>query len=180
MELRPKLELFLKVCEALSVQGLPTVPNLGQFVNAEGSLRKADKLVKGVIAGDSRNAVALWAEAEIEQDQMILADLQHHEGNARSYAQQCADTLGRLMEVKRATGKKIENEPVLYFNVGQSYMNRHESDEAIRYARKGVELSRLPGVRPQYLAVGLSLLATALRQAGDVEGALAPIQPNWA
>jgi tetratricopeptide (TPR) repeat protein len=64
--------------------------------------------------------------------------------------------------------------------VGQASMNRHDMEDAIRYARRGVEIARANGEAPQYLANELSLLANALRQSGDLNGALAAINQSRA
>ncbi len=157
------------------VQGVPTYSNLGQFANAKESLRKANGLLKGALAAEPGNPKALLLHAEIQQNQMILADSEHQAVEARQYGRECAASLDLLRRGGRASPEQVKTSVVFYCNVGQGCMNRHELDDAIRYARLGVETARSSGAPLPYLAVGLSLLANAMRQAGDLEGALASI-----
>jgi tetratricopeptide (TPR) repeat protein len=157
------------------VQGVPTYSNLGQFANAKESLRKANGLLKGTLTAELGDPNVLFLLAEIHQNQMILADSGHHTAEARQYGRECAASLELLRLGGRASPTQIENSVVFYCNVGQGCMNRHELDDAIRYARLGVETARSSGAPRPYLAVGLSLLANAMRQAGDLEGALSSI-----
>jgi tetratricopeptide (TPR) repeat protein len=63
----------------------------------------------------------------------------------------------------------------LYSNVAQAYMNMHRLDDAVLYARRAVDLGRSADPSGRLLAGALSLLANALRQAGDLDGALQSI-----
>ena len=149
-------ELALEVANGYlrlaQVQGVPTVANLGQFANAEASLRKADRFVKGVLAGAPTNLDALSLEAEVEQDQMILADSQSHEAESRTYGQRCVASMEALQRTGRAPVEMIRAQASIYSHVGQASMNRHDMEDAIRYARRGVEIAEANGEAPQYLA----------------------------
>jgi predicted Ser/Thr protein kinase len=65
---------YVKVARA---QGVPTTPNLGQYAQADESLRKAGGLVDRVLEASPHNHTALETSAEIAQDRMILADADH-------------------------------------------------------------------------------------------------------
>jgi tetratricopeptide (TPR) repeat protein len=156
------------------VQGVPVRPNLGQFAEAAQSLRKADGFLQRVLAEDRGRPDVLLTAAELEQDLMILADSQHHDEEALAHTERCGDYLDALLGGGRASPAQVQDALPILGNVGLSYMNRHQSDEAIRYDRRAVALAR-SGADVIRLATGLSLLANALRFSGDLEAALPPI-----
>jgi tetratricopeptide (TPR) repeat protein len=156
------------------VQGVPVRPNLGQFGAATESLRKADVFLQRLLADDPGNPDLLSMGAELEQDAMILAGSQHRDQEALAHTRRCAEYLDKLLDGGRASPSLVKISIPKVANVGLSYMNQRRLDEAIRYDRREVELARAAGDTAN-LGQGLSLLANALRFAGDVEGALPPI-----
>ena len=156
------------------VQGVPVRPNLGQFAAANESLHKADVFLQRLLADDPGKPELLSLGAELEQDLMILADSEHHDQEALLHTQRCAGYLDRLFSGGRASPAQIASNMPTLGNLGLSYMNRHRLDDAIRVDRRMVELARAAR-DPRDLGQGLSLLASALRFAGDVEAAVPPI-----
>ena len=128
-----------------------------------------------MLAETPGDPAALSLEAEIEQDQMILADSQNQPAHAREYGRLSAAHLDALTRGGHASAEQMNGPAAEYANVALSCMNRHELTDAVRYAERAVDLARSPGSPGDYLPVGLSLLANALRQSGDLEGALARI-----
>ena len=156
------------------VQGVPSYSNLGQFSSADQSLRKADAFLEGVLSADPGRPDALLLSAQIANDRMILADSEHRPGDALAQARRGASRLDALTQGGRASLDQRKPLTRLFSNVAQPYMNMHRLDEAVRYARRAVELARSHSAR-QDLAGGLSLVANALRQMGDLDGALQAI-----
>ncbi len=157
------------------VQGVPAYSNLGQFRAADASLSKADAFVESVLAVAPRGPDALIVSAQITNDRMVLADSEHRTADALTFAQRSAGRLDELMKDKKASADRNDEICPLYVNVALAYLNLHRSGDAVHYARLAVSLSRSTEFSRQYLGAGLSLLANALRQNGDLDGALVSI-----
>jgi tetratricopeptide (TPR) repeat protein len=157
------------------VQGVPPRSNLGQFANAQESLRKADTFVEHALASAPGRLDALLLSADIAQDRMILADSEHRPADALVQARRCASRLDALMQNGRIPPDQRKRVAVLLTNVAQGYMNMRRLDDAVRYARRAVDMARSLDPAGEALAGGLSLLANVLRQSGDLDGALQSI-----
>ena len=157
------------------VQGVPPRSNLGQFANAQESLRKADTFVEHALASAPGRLDALLLSADIAQDRMILADSEHRPADALVQARRCASRLDALMQNGRISPDQRKRVAVLLTNVAQGYMNMRRLDDAVRYARRAVDMARSLDPAGEALAGGLSLLANVLRQSGDLDGALQSI-----
>jgi tetratricopeptide (TPR) repeat protein len=168
------LELAEGYIALAQVQGIPTRPNLGQFADAADSLRKASVFLQRLLADDRSRPELVLDAAEIEQDLMILANTRQDGQEALAHTNRCADYLNALAQNGRASPAQLQQALTFYNNVGLSYMNQHRLDDAIRYDRRAVDIARaIPD--PRQLALGLSLLANALRFGGDLDAALPPI-----
>jgi len=79
-EARGDAELSLEIGNAYlqvaEVQGVPLVANLGDYAEAEETLKKADSFVDSVLASDGANRRALFSSARIQRDWMALVDMQ--------------------------------------------------------------------------------------------------------
>lgn len=157
------------------VQGVPTRPNLGQFAEADQSLRKAEGFLERVLEKNRTRPDVLLTAAEVEQDLMILADSQLH-ADELAHTERAAGYLDTLF-ASHPSGAQIEEALPIYGNVGIAYMNERHLDEAIRVDRHAVELARTVS-DGRLLSAALSLSANALRLSGDVEGALPLIQES--
>jgi tetratricopeptide (TPR) repeat protein len=155
-------------------QGVPSSPNLGLYEEADRSLRKAEDFAEsaGASAG---NTEALLAAAEANQDRMIIADTVHRRADALAQAQKCAARVEAVIRDPAVSKDQLRRASRLLGNVGIAYMNMHRYDAAVRYARRVVELARSTAAPPDYLIGGMGVLANALRQAGDLDGALQSI-----
>jgi len=78
------------------VLGVPTDLNLGQSVQAETSLQKADRLIELVLASQPRNRRALVISEQIAESRMILADSDHRSTDALQYARKSGGASGRF------------------------------------------------------------------------------------
>ena len=158
---------YLTVAE---VQGVPGNNNLGDLAAADESLAKADGMVNPVLAAAPRNQPALLLSAEIAQDRMIVADSLHHMDQAQAFAQRSAEQLEKLL----SAGESYSRDPTVarfYLNIALAKSNLHRQEDAVRYARRGVEIARR-AKQDEIVAGGLSILSNALRLHGELEEAL--------
>jgi len=170
-----KLDLANGYLRTAEVQGVPTSPSLGKFREADASLEKAAALTEGALAVSPRRIEALLLGAQIEQDRMIIADTVHDWPTALLHAERCAGYVRRLAGIDGVPAQQKMAASRIYINVGQAQMNMHRYPEAIAQLREGIALSRASGSPAGVVAQALSALANALRQAGDLDGALSSI-----
>jgi serine/threonine protein kinase len=168
-----RLELANGYLLTAQVQGVPISPNLGQFKEAKVSLGKAAAQAESVLAASPQRADALLLAAEIEQDKMVVADYEQNWPEVRAHA---AKGVGYLEILSlHPTGTQARDASRLFMNTAQGYLNLHQYSDAIRYVRRGLQLAQSSSGPPSGTAQGLSLLANAMRQSGDLEGALQSI-----
>ena len=177
---RGDLDLAQEVGEAYwrvgRIQGVPNELNLGESAKAELSLKKADALMETVLRSRPQNRSALLRAGVIAHDRMILAEEEHRRSDALAHAERAAARLDAFL--LKADAPEIERREAVaaYVNLALARVNMHLYDDAIRYARRAVELARpIPSARTT-VAGGLSILANALRYQGDLGGALQAIQ----
>ncbi|HEY3740468.1 MAG TPA: protein kinase [Bryobacteraceae bacterium] len=159
-----------------TVQGVPTILNLGKTAQAEASLKKADGLIESVLQARPSSRTALATSARIANDRMILAQEDDRYGDAVAQAHKAADRLNAVLSRADATPKERTGAATQFGNMAQAHVNMHRYPEAIVYAQRSVELARpLPSAK-RPLAQGLSLLANAYRYEGDLDAAFRAIE----
>jgi tetratricopeptide (TPR) repeat protein len=84
--------------------------------------------------------------------------------------------LEALLGAGNASSEEVALAARLLLNVAQAHNNLRLFDDAIHYERLAVETSRPVPTARLYQARGLTLLASSLRQKGDLEGALQAIR----
>jgi tetratricopeptide (TPR) repeat protein len=168
------LEIGTAYLQVARVQGVPSGSNLGDFEEADKTLAKAERVVDSVLRAEPKNRRALRTSAEIAHDRMILAT----GTGAEPVLTQVHKLTGRL-EALLATGNASSDDVTmaarLLLNVAQAHNNLRLFDDAIHYERLAVETSRPVPTARLYQVRGLTLLASSLRQKGDLEGALQAI-----
>jgi tetratricopeptide (TPR) repeat protein len=158
------------------IQGVPTQLNLGEPEKAEASMKRADELTEAVLASRPRDRRALLRSAGIAQERMILAQEEHRDADAIAYAGKASHRLDEFLRLGDATDSERIQISSEYGNMALAHLNMHMYAEAVPYAQRTAEVIR-PIASAQYLvAQGLSLLASALRYQGNLEGALQAIQ----
>ena len=168
------LDLANGYLQLAQVQGVPAYPNLGQYDEADKSLRQAEDFA--VRAGaEAGNREALLVAAEVDQDRMMVADTVHRRADALAQAQKCAARVELVMRDPAVPKDQRRRCSQFLSNVALAYMNGRRYQEAVRYARREVELARSSGAPPDYVIGGTGVLANALRQSGDVTGAFEAI-----
>lgn len=158
------------------IQGVPTELNLGEPRKAETSLKRADRLIAEVLASKPRNQSALFLSANIDQDRMILAQTAYRDTEALTYANDCAERLQAILTSGKTPDAVRGAAARMFSNIALAYLNMDRYADALRYARRTVELSRAIPSNQYRVAQGLSLVATALRYRGDLDAALQAIR----
>jgi tetratricopeptide (TPR) repeat protein/predicted Ser/Thr protein kinase len=177
---RTDQNLALEVADAYVIlaraQGVPNTPNLGQYAKAEVSLRKADVLLESILSTSPRNRNALLLSAEVAHDRMILSDANHRREDVLKEAQKAAARLDALLGMGPASQYETQSASDFFTNIALAHKNLHLYDEAVRYARRGIEIARSTPNQEMIDGNALSIIADSLRYSGDLEGALQAIQ----
>jgi serine/threonine protein kinase len=164
---------YVKVARA---EGVPTTPNLGQYAQADESLRKAEGLVERVLAATPHNRTALQTAAEIAQDRMILADADHRNDDEVAQMRKTAERLDTLLTLGQLSQAEITTAAQSFGNMGLASKNLHRYDDAIHYARRSLDVAQSLPPGNVYVSLGLSVIADSMRYSGDLEGALESIK----
>jgi len=174
------LDLAEEVAEGLervaSIQGVPTEQSLGHFEQAEQTLKKADGLAEMVLASRPGNRRALYTSARIAHARMVLANDEQRRDDTLAFAQKTTKQLDDFLAQSRVTEDEQMNAASFYGNVSLAYRGLHRRSDAVLYARKAVELQRTVRGGSPYLGASLAMLATVLRDQGDLEAALDAIR----
>jgi serine/threonine protein kinase len=167
------LEIGNAYLQVARVQGVPIFSNLGQYADAEESLRKAAKILELVLRNDAANRGARLVAAQIERDWMALVDYQHRRAEALVHAQNAAGHLDRFLKAGKATPDEINTATHIYSNLGVAYSNSNRLQETIEYSRRAADISVGVEKAAMRRASALGVMSIALRRVGDLEGALA-------
>lgn len=171
--------LALEIAEAYTslakAQGLLTTANLGKSAAAEASLRKADALLEHILKTSPRNRKALLLSADVAEGRMILASSDQLHDESLVQARKTAASLDGFLSLGPASPTEFRAVTRQLSNVALAYKNEHLYADALRYARRSIEVARsLPA--EQRSGIALSLIADLLRLTGDLEKALQTIR----
>lgn len=173
-------ELAMEVAESYMqvarIQGVPAWNNLGQYREADESLRKADSLLDSVLAADPRNRNALWLSANVAHDHNSVAFGAGWPDQVIASAPKVRGRFDQLASLGNLTRKEINGATYIYADLAENLVALHRFADAARYARMGIEISRTNSTVIGPRAQALSELAGALMDSGDVQGALGAIQ----
>jgi tetratricopeptide (TPR) repeat protein/predicted Ser/Thr protein kinase len=179
-DVRTDQNLALEMADAYLIlaraQGVPYTTNLGQYAKAEVSLGKADVLLDSILSTSPRNRKALLLSAAVAHDRMILSDANHQREDMLKEAQKAAARLDALLRMGPASQLERQSASDFFTNIALAHKNLHLYDEAVRYARRGIEIARSTPAQEVNAGNGLSIIADSLRYSGDLEGALQAIQ----
>jgi tetratricopeptide (TPR) repeat protein len=170
------LEVGESYMQVARIQGVPAWNNLGRYSEAEENLRKADRLLDSVLVADPHNRTALWLSANVAHDRATVA---FYAGSPEqviadgSKVQQRFDELVRLGNLSR---KEINGATYIYGDLAEAHMGLHRFEDAVRYCRLGIEISRTNSTIAGPRAQTFSMMANALKYMGDFPGALEAIR----
>jgi tetratricopeptide (TPR) repeat protein/predicted Ser/Thr protein kinase len=172
------LEIGSAYVQLAHVQGVPINSNLGQFASADESLRKADELVESVLKSDTRNRTALLTSATIGHDRMVLANSQGKRDESLAQTLRTAEKLDRFTGLGHLDSKEVREVSYMYSNVAVTFADYHRLDDAVRYARRSIEIAQLRQGTGGQQSLAYGILADALRQSGQLESALTAIRES--
>jgi serine/threonine-protein kinase len=158
------------------IQGVPTGLTLGNFPQAEESLKTGDALVTQILTRRPRDTRALERGAMIANDRMIVADTERREADALAHARTAIERIEAMLASGSPTGSQRDSVYFVFSNVALANVNLRRYDDGIRYSRRLLDLAKRWGLPPGQVAFPLSVLANALRWQGDLEGALTAIR----
>jgi tetratricopeptide (TPR) repeat protein len=157
------------------IQGVPVELNLGERAKAEASLKKAAEFIERVLAARAKDQSALYLSGVIAHDRMILATEEHRYADALAHAHESARELDAYLRFGNARPAERAEIAVRYGNIAVEQMNMHYYEEAIRHARREMEIAEsIPSARIAVDAFLISV-ADAVRQA-DLAGALQALE----
>lgn len=172
------LEVGSAYVQLAHVQGVPVNSNLGQFAQANESLRQADTLVGFVLSSDAKNRRALLASATIAHDRMVVAGVQNQHAESLAYTIDAAAKLDRFSALGNLDFNETKEVAFMYSNVAVTFVDEHRLDEAIRYARRSVETAKQRDGTEGQQSLAYGILADALRQSGELEAALSAVRQS--
>ncbi|HSP69447.1 MAG TPA: serine/threonine-protein kinase, partial [Bryobacteraceae bacterium] len=179
-EARTDQNLALEVADAYLIlaraQGVPYTANLGHYAQAEVSLEKAEDLLDPVLKASPHNRKALLSSAAVAHDRMILSDANHRREDVLKEARKAAARLDVLLSLGRASPSETPPAADFFNNIALAHKNLHLYEQAVRYARRAMEIARSTPIEDTVYGNALSLIADSLRYSGDLEGALQAIQ----
>ncbi len=172
------LEIGTAYLQLAHVQGVPVNSNLGQFAQADESLRKADALVESVLKSEPGNRRALLTSATIAHDRMVLAGVQSRHEESAGQARLTAEKLDRFSAFNDLEMNDVREAAFMYSNVAVTFVDNHKFDEATRRARQSIDVAKRIRESGGQQSLAYGILADALRQSGDLDGALSAVRES--
>jgi len=169
-------QLALEVAESYiklaRLQGVPTWNNLGQYAEAVENLRKAEALLDPIVAANPGDRYAIYLSANAAHDRAIAAEAAGQPGQMIAEASKVRERFDQLVRLGNLTRKEINAATYIYASLADRYIHLHRFQDAMRYARAGIDISRTNSTVSGPRAETFSVLATALKYSGDFQGAL--------
>jgi tetratricopeptide (TPR) repeat protein len=153
------------------IQGVPEWNQEGQYDEAEKSLRKAGEIANHVLAADRTNREALWQVANVAHDRAVIAYTERRPEDAVAWSPKSVEGFDRLARLGNLTRREINGATYIYGDLAEVYAGLHRFQDAVRYARLGIEYSRNSSNVPGPRAQAFNMLAGALTGLGDLQGA---------
>src|SRR5579871_5678960 len=166
------LEVADSYIQLARIQGVPAWNNLGQYADALENLRKAESLLDPIVAADPHNRYAIYLSANAAHDRVIVADAAGQPEQVIAGAAKVRERFDQLVRLGNLTEKQINAATYIYGDLAEIHIRLHRFDDAVRYARAGVEISRADATVAGPRAGTFSMLATALQYVGDFPAAL--------
>lgn len=153
------------------IEGVPAWNNLGQHAEAVENLRKAESLLDPIVAADPHNRNAIYLSANAAHDRVIIAQAAGQMEEVTTGASKVHERFDQLVRLGNLTGKEINAATYIYGDLAENHIRLHRFQDAVRYARAGIEISRNDFTVAGPRAETFSMLATALKYLGDFQGA---------
>src|SRR5579871_1009515 len=170
------LEVADSYIQLARIQGVPAWNNLGEYAEALENLRKADGLLDPIVAADPQNRYAIYLSANAAHDRIIVADAAGQPEQMITGALKVRERFDQLVRLGNLTGKEINAATYIYGDLAEHHIRLHRFEDAVRYARAGIEISRTDSTTAGPRAETFSALAGALQYLGDFQGARAAVR----
>lgn len=155
------------------VQGVPISPNLGQPDNAEKSLRIAESMVQRLLSDKpAAGRTVFLRAAEIAHDRMVLAQARSPVTDALPLARQSEEWLQKYLGGGGVPAGEANGIAVVGVNIANWYAIEGLYADAARLLRQISGFAAAHGM-PGPAGSAQIVLARALRNSGDLDGALA-------
>ena len=169
------LEVGAAYLRIARIQGVPEWNQQGRYEDAERSLSKVAEIASTVLGADPSNREALWQSANAAHDCAVIAYTQRRPEQVFAYSPKAVDGFDRLARLGNLNRREINGATYIYGDLAEVHIGLHRFEDAVRYARLGIDCSRnnttVPGPRGQ----AFNMLAGALQYQGDFPGALAAV-----
>jgi tetratricopeptide (TPR) repeat protein len=156
------------------VQGVPISPNLGQIENAENTLRIAEGLIASVLAVQPANRMAFLRAAQIAHDRMILAQARRPDTEALPLARKAEQWLEKYTGFGKIDEAEKDQVVIVGQNVANWFIRKDLIQEGLHLLRRTIGIARATD-QPRHAGSAQIVMARALHQTGDLDGALAAI-----
>jgi tetratricopeptide (TPR) repeat protein len=115
---------------------------------------------------------AIYLSANAAHDRAIAADATGQPGQMIAEASKVRERFDQLVRLGNLNRKEINAATYIYASLADRYIHLHRFQDAVRYARAGIDISRTNSTVSGPRAETFSVLATALKYLGDFQGAL--------
>jgi serine/threonine-protein kinase len=170
------LEVAQSYMQVARIQGVPAWNNLGQYAEAMESLRKAEAFLQPVLAANPDNRDALWLSANVAHDRCSASNFTGHNEEVLASAPIVAMRFNHLAQLGNLSRKEINGATFMYTDIADDHIDMHRFEDAVRYARAAIEISRTNATVAGPRAHAFGRLATALKCLGDFPEALDAIR----
>jgi len=170
------LEIAYAYVRVAHAQGDPTSPNLGQFAEAEASLKKAQGFVDSVLTVDPGNRRALFIAATIAHDRMELAEELNRRDEMVSWADKASERVERFMNLGNVDPKDVYSMGYFEMNIGYCYDDARHFADALRANQRALDITEPVASAHRLHGSLLGALTFARWQSGDLDGALQTAQ----
>ncbi len=153
------------------IQGVPEWNQMGRYAEAEKSLSKAAEMANAVLATDPTNREAIWQVANVAHDRAVVAYAERRPEEVMAWSPKAVEGFDRLARLGNLTRREINGATYIYGDLAEVHTALHRFQDAIRYARLGIDYSRNTSTVPGPRAQAFNMLAGALTYLGDLQGA---------
>ena len=130
---------------AAEIKGVPSLPSLGKYKEAEAILAKAARLVDPVLEKAPRRADALLLAAEIDQDWMIVASTEQDGPETLAHSRRAAARAEALTHIPGIDSYQRNAAARIMLNSAQGLMNMHRYPEAAPLISRSLDSMRASG-----------------------------------
>ena len=153
------------------IQGVPEWNQQGRYGEAEKNLSAAAEIDRTILAADPTNREALWQAANVAHDRAVIAFAERHPADVVAFSPKVVESFERLARLGNLTRREINGATYMYGDLAEVDIGLHRFQDAVRYARLGIDYSRNTSSVPGPRAQAFNMLAGALTDLGDFQGA---------